>query len=279
MTGDLFSQVTQTILNEGNQKNTTDSKEEKKYEFQFDELQMYYGMDYKVNDHITIMQPTMGQIIEFGEKKIYSSIMPFVSNPTTYRLQLWDMGIDWNKISDFELFVMLVQGLKKDDTTLIFGDFDFGELKPYVDTSNNNALVLSNIDGSIVIDEETYMHIREYIRLMFDQHPKAEKAKGKFTKESIIEEERINLLNAQKQNKKEKSIYLPLISAMLNHPGFKYKKHELKDVGIVEFMDSVKRLQLYESTRALMSGMYSGFCDVSKMDLNKELNWLRDLRE
>lgn len=278
MTGDLFSQVTQSILNQDAQQKANDSKE-KKYEFQFDELQMYYGMDYKINDHIVIKQPTMGQLIEFGEKKVYASIMPFVSNPTTYRLQLWDMGIDWNKISDFELFVMLVQGLKKEDTSLLFGDFDFSQLKPYVDTANDNTLVLSNVDASIVIDEETYMHMREYIRLMFDQHPKAEKAKGKATKQSMIDEERINLINAQKLNKKEKSIYLPLISAMLNHPGFKYKKHELKDVGIVEFMDSVKRLQVYESTRALMSGMYSGFCDVSKMDLNKELNWLRDLHE
>lgn len=278
MTGDLFSQVTQSILNEDAQQKSNDSKE-KKYEFYFDELQMYYGMDYKINDHIVIKQPTMGELIKFGEKKVYASIMPFVSNPTTYRLQLWDMGIDWNKISDFELFVMLVQGLKKEDTSLLFGDFDFGQLKPYQDSLRDNALVLYNFDGSIIIDEETYMHMREYIRLMFDQHPKEEKAKGKFTKQSIIDEERINLINAQKLNKKEKSIYLPLISAMLNHPGFKYKKHELKDVGIVEFMDSVKRLQLYESTRALMSGMYSGFCDVSKMDLNKELNWLRDLRE
>ena len=66
---------------------------------------------------------------------------------------------------------------------------------------------------------------------------------------------------------------------MLNHPGFKYKKSELKEVGIVEFMDSVKRLQTYESVKALMSGMYSGMIDTSKMDLNKELNWARDLYE
>ena len=69
----------------------------------------------------------------------------------------------------------------------------------------------------------------------------------------------------------------PLISAMVNHPGFKYKKNELKEVGIVEFMDSVKRLQTYESVRALMSGMYSGMIDTSKLNLKEELNWMRDL--
>ena len=66
---------------------------------------------------------------------------------------------------------------------------------------------------------------------------------------------------------------------MVNHPGFKYKKNELIDVGIVEFMDSVQRLQLYENVTALMSGVYSGMLDTSKINLSKELNWLRDLSE
>lgn len=260
---------------------TPQNPEDKKFAFYFDELQMYYGMDYKIDDQITIRQPNMGEIIEFGEKKVFSSIMPFVSNPTSHRLQLWDIGVDWNKITDYELFIMLVQSLKKEDTSLIFGDVDFSSLKPYVDKNNNDAVVLMNDERTLMIDEEKYMHMREYIRAMFNQYPKVEKAKGKATKEAIIDEERINLLNEMKLNKnnKNKSIYLPLISAMVNHPGFKYKKNELKEVGIVEFMDSVSRLQIYESTIALMSGMYSGFCDTSKMDLKKELNWLRDLRD
>lgn len=262
----------------GNSNKKKDDDQEKKYDFHFDELQMYYGLDYKIDDRIVIRQPTIGDIIEFGEQKMLSSIMPFVSNPTSYRLQLWDMGIDWNKISDYELFISLVQSLNKDETSLIFGDIDFSTLKPYVNKINDE-MVLMNDDQTLIIDEYKYMHMREYIRLMFNQYPKVEKAKGRATKEAIIDEERINLINSKRlnKNKKDKSVYLPLISSMLNHPGFKYKKNELKDVGIVEFMDSVKRLQVYESTRALMSGIYSGFCDTSKMNLNKELNWLRDL--
>lgn len=267
-----------SMLSDQKDKNTA-SDNENKYKFEFDELQMYYGMDYKINDQITIKQPNIGEIIEFGEKKVYASIMPFVGNPTSYRLQLWDMGVDWNKISDFELFMMLVQGLKKEDTSLIFGDLDFSQLKPYTNT-NDNSLVLANETLTFIIDEYTYMHIREYIRMLFQQYPKVEKAKGKSTKLSIIDEERMKIFNDQKNNKNSnRSMYLPLISALVNHPGFKYKKNELKECGIYEFMDSVKRLQLYESTRALMSGMYSGMLDTSKMDLSKELNWLRDLQE
>ena len=278
MHDNIMDKVAQELINNANK--AKEEKQEKKYEFYFDELQMYYGLDYKIDELITIKQPTIGEIIEFGEKRMLSSIMPFVSNPTSYRLQLWDIGIDWNDFSDYELFIMLIQNSNKEDTSLIFGDVNFSSLKPYMDRETNE-IVLANEEQTLIIDEYKYMHIREYIRLMFDQYPKVEKAKGKATKQAIIDEERMNLINSQKldKDKKNKSIYLPLISSMLNHPGFKYKKDELKDVGIVEFMDSVKRLQIYESTRALMSGIYSGFCDTSKMNLNRDLNWLRDLRE
>lgn len=274
----ITDKVVKNLIN--NTTNKNEEKQEKKYEFYFDELQMYYGLDYKIDDQITIKQPTIGDIIEFGEHRVLSSIMPFVSNPTSYRLQLWDMGVDWNKISDYELFISLIQTSKKEDTSLIFGDIDFSSLEPYMNQTNNEIILMDN-SQTLMIDEYKYMHMREYIRLMFNQYPKVEKAKGKATKEAIIDEERINLINSKKlnKNKKEKSIYLPLISSMINHPGFKYKKSELKEVGIVEFMDSVKRLQVYESTMALMSGVYSGFCDTSKMNLSKELNWLRDLYE
>ena len=267
----IMGSIIQSI-EEKNKSNIND-----KYNFQFNELQMYYGIDYKVNDRITIHIPTIGEIIE-NESKILSAISPFVSNPTTYRLFLWDNGIDWNKISDYELFVMLVKNMNIEDTKIIFGNVDFSKLNPYIKT-NSEELILYDYEQELEIDEETYMHIREYIRLAFNQNPKVEKAKGKSTKQAIIDEDRMNLaLNQQKKQKYVgRSIYLPMISSLLNHPGFKYKKEELKDVGMVEFMDSVKRLQVYESVKALMQGMYSGFCDTSKMDLDKELNWMRDL--
>jgi hypothetical protein len=67
-----------------------------------------------------------------------------------------------------------------------------------------------------------------------------------------------------------------MVSFCLNHPGFKYKKSELKDLGVVEFYDSVQRLLIYESTSSLMKGIYSGFVDTSKID-KKEFDFMRGL--
>ena len=118
---------------------------------------------------------------------------------------------------------------------------------------------------------------------MFNLHFKVELAKNKATKEAMIWEDEMNL-NAENEKRKKmecsKSFLLPLISAMDNHPGFKYKTNELKEIGIVQFMDSVKRLQTYENSTALLKGIYSGFIDVSKdKNLQKQTNWLKDLNE
>lgn len=262
-----------------------------------DMLKMYLGKPYVVNDKITIYQPTIGQIIEFGdnkqygEKEFYSTVNIFVSNPTSYRLQLWKMGLDWNKVSDFELFAMLVGGVNEDVQKILFGnDIDLRGLKPYGLTvaltdeekedekyagqDTKTVMVLYNPDTELVIDEETYQKIVNYMRVMFNIFPKVEKAKGKTTKEWIIQEEEEKLAKAKKE--KEGSMLLPLISSCVNHPGFKHTVEELVNVGIVQFMDAVQRLQVYENTRALLTGSMSGFADTSKVN-KEEFNFMRSL--
>lgn len=280
--------------------NYVDNQNNHESMFEYDELKMYFGEDYWVNDKIKITQPTIGDIIEFGDAKFYLIVSTLCANTTSFRLQLWDMPqrIDWTKISDFELFTLLIRGFTTKDTYLIFGDLNLSWFKPIYknpDDQNEGLMLIyiprdkdgneippESIDDAIIIDELIYLRIVDYLRKMFDIHPKEERnVKGKTVKEWIIEEERMKIENEKKLNngkeKKNKSFLYPLISSMVNHPGFKYKKSELKEVGIVEFMDSVKRLQTYESVMALMSGMYSGMIDTKKLDLKEELNWMRDL--
>lgn len=254
-------------------------------EFKYDILKMYYGEDYWVTDQIVIHQPTIQQIMDYGESEFWIMVSMLCANPTSMRLELWNKGIDWNTLSDFDLFTMLIGGFPKDATEILFGDFDFTKLKETRKQINENEeqrILIYMPNPIIQIDESVYNRMVGYLRTMFDIHPKVEKAKGKATKEAIIFEEQMNLKIAakkQKENKWKKSTLFPLISAAVNHPGFKYKKNELREVGIVEFMDSVKRLQAYESTTALMTGMYMGMVDLKGMDLKKELNWARDLYE
>ena len=242
--------------------------------YNFDMLQMYFGRDQYVTDVIGIKQPTIGQIVDYGEQQIYALIAPFIMNPTSCRVKLWDSGIDWNKISEWELFLSTYKTLIEYDTSIVFGDLDFASLKLYRD--KNDGVFLFDPDSKVFINETVYTYMSKQIRTMFNMHPKVEKAKGKTTKEWIIEEEREKQRLAKADENNSRSTLLALVSAMVNHAGFKYKRSELEEIGIVEFMDSVQRLQVYENATALMSGIYSGMVDASKIDKN-EFNWLREL--
>ena len=245
----------------------------------FNPLRVYFGDDYVVNDRIIIHQPSIQDFIDAdNESDIYHVIAPFVSNTTGYRVQLWDMGIDWNKITNQELFSILIKTVDYKYSKLIFGDIDFSTFNLYEKTvDDNKVLTLYSPEMDLEIDEVTMNKMCKYIQFMFSSYPPEEE----FTSSKILKQELINN-DRQKQllRKKEDGVgqsLLSMISFYLNHPGCKYKKNELREVGYFEFMYNIQRLQIYESTRAIYGGLYSGMCDLSKVD-PKEFNFMRDVK-
>lgn len=242
---------------------------------------MFFGEDYVINESITIHQCFIQEIVDFGQKYFFQALSPFVGNPTTYRLQLWDLGIDWNELDDFDLFAMLIPSIPPEVSCIIFGRYDFTNLQLMMRKDTQEKVLYDPVTDTIV-DRATYIAMREYIRMAMNQYPKLQKARGKQTKLAIIDEDRMNIRNHQRmvrmgKEKDSTSYLLNLIATMLITPGFKYKKNELREVNIVQFMEEVSRFQVWKSTEALMQGMYSGFLDTSKMNLDKELNWFREI--
>lgn len=240
-----------------------------------DELSVYFGEPFSINDKITIYQPTLGDIVEFGERKYYSMVHTLTCIPADMMSQLADMGIDYMEISDFDLFMLLTRGMTKENTYLLFGDLDLSTFEPYVNQLNGET-VLYHEETDTIIDKLIHMKIVEYIRKIHNiPKPKSRRhAANKTTKKILIEQDRQRLQKAQTEP--YKSQLKELISAMMRYPGFKYKKNELKECGLYEFMDTVQGAQIYVSTTSLLSGMYSGMIDTSKIN-KKEFNWMRGL--
>lgn len=261
--------------------------------YDFDELKMFFGKDYWVTDKIKISQPTIGQIVDFGDADFYSVVNKLCANPTSYRLFLWKNGIDWNELTEYQLFCFLIKTITPDQSYLLFGDLNLSwfevihdsekqaDILIYVPRNENGEIQNFDYDEAIIIDEFVYTKIVNYIRCMFNIYPKVERAKNKATKEAMIweEEEKLKLQELKKEKEdRKKSFLLPLISSLVNHPGFKYKTNELEDIGIVQFMDSVKRLSIYENAIALLHGSFSGTIDVSGID-KSAFDWMRDLNK
>lgn len=237
-----------------------------------DDLKLYIGDDYVINDNIRVLQPTIKQIAEFGEKEFFSVVHTATAIPSDMKSQLWDMGLDWMEVDDFELFVMLSQTLTLDRTRLLFGDLDFTKLKPYNHPHIEGEIILANKETGILIDKMIYLRIVSYLRKAFNITPKVEKAANKMTKKILIEEDRKRI--EFNKDKPFKSFLLPLISSVKVKQG--YTKDYVLNMGYVEFMNDVARLQVIHNADHLLSGVYAGTIDMKK--LNKaELNWMKEL--
>ena len=237
-----------------------------------DELQLYIGDDYVINDHIKVLQPTIKQIAEFGEKEFFSVVHTVTAIPSDLKFQLFEMGLDWMEIGDFDLFCMLSQTLTPDRTKLLFGDLDFTKLKPYNHPHIEGEIVLADKETGVLIDKMIYLRIVSYLRKAFNITPKVEKAANKMTKKILIEEDRKRI--EFNKDKPFKSFLLPLISAVKVKQG--YTKDYVLNMGYVEFMNDVARLQVIHNADHLLSGVYAGTIDVKKIN-KAELNWMKEL--
>ena len=95
----------------------------------FDELQMFFGDPYVIDVEsaigtVTLYQPRMGDLIRIGQERFFSSLSILITNTTSYRLPLWEMEIDWNEFSDFNLFLLLYKKLDPDVVKMLFGDLN-----------------------------------------------------------------------------------------------------------------------------------------------------------
>ena len=236
-----------------------------------DELQLYFGDDYIINDHIKIVQPRIGQVVDYGEAQYFSMVHTLTAIPSDMKSNLWDIGLDWTEVEDFELFMMLSQTLTPDRTGILFGDLDFSKLKPFRNNQNGD-IVLADKETGIVVDKMIYLRIMNYLRKLHNIKPKVEKAANKMTKKVLIEEDRQRILHAK--DKPFKSYLLPLISAIKVKQG--YTKDYVRNMGLYEFFDDVSRAQIIDHANHLLNGAYCGMADLKKVPKN-EFNWMREL--
>lgn len=238
---------------------------------EIDELQLYFGDDYVINDYITISQPSIGQVVDYGESSYFSTIYTITAIPSDMKSSLWDMGIDWTELDDFELFIMLSQTLTLDKTSLLFGDLDFSQLKPYPNKVNGD-IVLANKETGVIIDKMIYLRIVSYLRKLHNITPKIERAANEMTKKVLIEEDRNKIrLN---QEKPFKSYLLPLISAVKVKQG--YTKEYVRNMGLYEFFDDIARMSLINNADHLLSAAYAGTIDMKKIN-KQDFNWMKEL--
>ena len=235
-----------------------------------DQLKVLRGKDIEIDQFITLKQPRLSDIVDFGEQRFFSTFYTLCSIPSDMKSALWDANLDFMKVTDWQLFLMLSRNFGKEDTSLIFGDIDFAAMN-MMKVPETGEVVLTN--GTQYITEASYSTFIPYVREMVGYVMKREKAGNKFTKMILIEEDRQKReFNA---NKPYESSLFPIVVSLVNTEEFSYKYEDVFDITLYQLMKSYMQIQNKKSAMALYQGSMSGFVDTSKIN-RKDFSWIYD---
>ena len=154
--------------------------------FQVDELKLYLGNGIKIADGIVLKCPTIGDIADYGEAQYFSMAQTLCATPSSMKVALDDMKLDYMKVKDFELFAIICQSLPQKTTELLLGDLDLSSFKLY--SMGEDEVVLSNKDNlkagenPIIINQVIYDILVTYIRKMHGFKKQVDKAGNAITK-------------------------------------------------------------------------------------------------
>lgn len=233
-----------------------------------DEAKMLRGADIVINDTITVHQPRLNEIVDFGEQLFFSNMYSFCSIPSDMKSVLDDAGLDFMKVTDWQLFLMLSRSMDYEATSLVIPNIDFAKLE-LMQVGDTEEVVLSN--GEIIITEEMYNEFIPYVRLQVGYTLKREKAANKFTKQILIDEDRAK--RKQSADKPYESMLNPIIISLINTEEFSYTYGTVYDVTFYQLLRSFEQIQKKKAACALYQGSMSGFVDTSKIN-KSNLSWI-----
>lgn len=229
----------------------------------FDELQLFRGGPYKINDHISIKHPTVDEICKYGEENYYSLVYRLTAIPSYYKVQLYDAGIDYMEVSDFNFFHYMCSSLPEQASSIFFDNVNLSALEGRYRTDTQESVLYDPVN-QVVIDEMTYIVISEYIRKLHDIEKKVEKAGNEKSKIYFIERDRRKM--ERLKDKPFVSQLKPIISALVNCEKFKYDHDTVWKLPIYALYDSLQQINRSISYEHVMQGCYAGTLDMDKLD-------------
>ena len=274
--------------------------------FDVDDLKIYRGSDIRITDKITVIQPTLDQIIEFGESKYFQAVHCLTGVGADFKWQLWDyFETDYTTIDDFELFKKLIrlslssrkhiynelknnpekyeeqiktmtdedwEKLLFNPLSLTLKDIDLADFEEY-ESDKNQETILYDKEHDITIDRFVYARIVDAVRKIHGFKRNNEIPANEITKMDLIDDARDDAMMASK--KPYKSVLKPLISALAVKTG-QLGSESIWNTKINMFFDSIKRINKIQDAELLLQGAYSGFGSLKGVDKTR-LDWAGEI--
>ena len=205
----------------------------------YDELKYSIaGSNFWINKNLTVYIPTVQEVADFGEDIYFHVLNAIIRKPYDIAVELDDNGIDYQSITDWDLFVDTASQIPIEYSCILFGKFDFSKLKAYVNDEGTKILV-NQENPDIVIDEAIYRIIVTYLRYIHFISEKVEYDVGnsiakKFLLERMRRKQKKALKDYLSGKKKRHSQLADMIKFCVNNAGMETSAEVLCTVYITE---------------------------------------------
>lgn len=228
-----------------------------------------YKRSFPINNLISVYVPSVGEIVD-NEDEYYDLVGKLTAMPIDMLVQLDDAGIDFTEIDEYQLFLLMFNGLKNRDVHLVFGDLDLSKFNIGINEQNGN-IVLIDEEHDIKIDSAIHGLIADTLRKIHHLEKNHRKPANDDAKKYMLERARKKM--KRRMNRVEDSQLESLIIAMVNTEQFKYDFEGTRELSIYQFNESVRQIIKKVDYDNRMYGVYAG--TVNAKDLNPDdLNWL-----
>lgn len=242
------------------------------------------GNHYKVNQYITIYIPQIYEIIDFGEDQYFNLLNIFTRKPYDIAVELFDSGIDYQSITEWDLFFQIASKIPIELSCIIFGKINFQDFIKCINKENGMKILVNKFNNSIRIDEIIFKKIVSYLRYSHFISEKVEYDVGNnAAKEFLIDRMRRKqkklLKDYQSGKIKKQSQISNMIKYCVSNCVLPYDLTIIKNMKL-DILYEFYYLVIYNKERdSLISGIYNGSIDTSKMKDKSMLNIIPDLHK
>ena len=232
-------------------------------------LNLLYKDEYRINDRLAIRIPRVGEIVDC-EDAYYSIVSLLTAQPIDYMIELDDIGIKFNEINSYELFMLLFPVLQGMDTSLVFQGVNLRLFENWVNTDTGRPF-LYDPTNDIVIDRAVHAKISMIMRKIHHLAEDKRKPGNADAYDYMIKRAREK--RKRKKSRTRDSQLESLITALVNTEQFKYNYETARDLTIYQFNESVAQISKKIDYDNRMHGVYAGTVDPVKLSQD-DLNWL-----
>ena len=200
---------------------------------------------FQYNNDIIINIPTVRQIQdeEYEGTSFWKETNLFTQTPSDMISELDSVNIDFEEISDYELFIFLFLMNKKvgnPSKCILFDNFSFWNLEA---CEFNGSPCLSDENGKVIIDESVYNDISKIITMLTGyEKTKKKKFGNAYAKKKRIEQDYKQKEKIKNQSEEHSNVLDSIILRLVCNANFPYDFETIQDVTIYDLIKSLQQI-------------------------------------